>query len=145
VKNFAASGFGKGVLYTAAAVLVSAAVIFGFGASMGEITLGSASGLTTTATTGHGIMIGIGQGLRFLTEGPGLALMAVGGVVGNVVRKHRESAEVAAFQAGQVAKERELALSRRKEKTVEKDKIPDDGYVAEYKRRDAGHDRYIGI
>lgn len=117
----AASGFGKGVLLTAAIVIGGAAVAWGLVAGAGALV--SASGVAATADTG--LMLGASKAVGFLLSGLGAATLAIGGAFGAIadVKKHqgRINEEVARTQAMQFAKARSGQLSKDKQYPLDVD------------------------
>ncbi len=98
----ASSGFGKGLLLTAAIVLGVAALVTGSMAYAGMIDIGNG----VLATFDTGVKIGINNAIGFLKSGFGLATLGIGGALGAVadVRKHQNkmSAEAAQAEARQL-------------------------------------------
>jgi len=121
-----ASGFGKGLLITAGVVLAVTALMFGFGASLGEITIGPA-----TATVEKGIMIGFWKALQFLTHssGWGAVTLAAGGTLGAVVEMNKEPGRISLAQAEELAKQYEI--SRRQGRVQEKEQGPQNNAPAQ--------------
>jgi len=120
----AASGFGKGVLIAAGIILLGGALVFGFSAATGAITVGSALLGATQATAVEAIAIGIPEGIamglsqagNLIFSAGGLGLLGFGGMIGAVsdVRKHQHklTAEMARAESEAYAMEREQGLVR---------------------------------
>jgi hypothetical protein len=113
----AASGFGKGVLLTAAIAIGGAAVAWGYMAEAGSLGAG--------ATIDTGIMHGATKAIGFLLSGFGAATLAVGGALGAVADmwKHhnRISEEVAYMQAKQFTQARSGNISKDKQYALDVD------------------------
>jgi hypothetical protein len=113
----AGSGFGKGVLLVAGAVLIGSALVFGMGAMTGALTVGNALLGATSATFAEGAAIGLSQaGNLLLGSWLGPAIMGIGGAIGAVsdVRKHQHkiTAEMARAEEQAYVLAREEGLLR---------------------------------
>ncbi len=109
----AASGFGKGVLLTAAVVIAGAAVAFGFQAGAGTL-LSEVTGVSPTVATGF--EIGARKAIAFLFgSGLGFATLGVGGALGAVADMKKHNDRINEDMAKVQAKQFEMARSGHKE------------------------------
>jgi hypothetical protein len=114
-KQLASSKFGKWALITGLVIVASTALMFGFGASMGEIAIRTAPnmfspmGATVMATTEQGLMMGAAKGLQFLLHPAGLMTMTAAGTVASYLdTKNKMTPD----QAQQLARQYELSRQR---------------------------------
>ena len=89
IKSFANSGWGKGILITAAAMIVAVALLGGWmGTEPGAF---SVNNLPVT-TFESGFSHGISRAFEFLIRPMGLAVMGIGGAVGAYIQHKKEHA-----------------------------------------------------
>ena len=122
VMTFAASGFGKGLIVTAAVVIIGGALIAAAGATMGLSSVAGIPLMTETAagmmpaTAGEAINAGLVAAGNFLFGGGGLTTLAIGGTLGAVsnVRMHQNmlTADLARSEAETFARLREENLEK---------------------------------
>ncbi|MFW0776617.1 MAG: hypothetical protein ACN2B6_02735 [Rickettsiales bacterium] len=124
VLKFAASGFGKGLIATAAIVVIGGALLAAAGTTMGlssiagislmtEMPLGAAA---AQATVGEAIGAGLTAAGNFLWSAGGVTALAIGGTLGAVsnVRMHQNmlTADLARVEAESFARLREENLAK---------------------------------
>jgi len=118
VKDFSASGFGKGVIFTALAVIGSMALVAG-GMGAGVIGGLAVNGLQVS-TFEAGVSAGITKALEFLASPLlGWTTMAVGGMLGSYIEA-RKNKNLIAKDDARIAKEREALRGRAPQQAVEK-------------------------
>lgn len=117
------TGFGKGALLVAGIVLLGAMT---FGALSGTSPAFDPTiplGMAETQGFGAGLVSGLGAGINFLLQGPGLVLMAMGGTVGAVADVRTRQNEIETQVAQQISMTRETA--RDLEQVQEMGLVPD--------------------
>lgn len=112
VLQVAASGFGKGVLITAAAIAVAMAIGGGYVAIAGDMPVAG----TLMEAFSKGLAGGFGEGLKTLFTTGGIAFLGLGGAFGAIsdARKHHATlmAQIANERAQEYEKERNIAQKK---------------------------------
>lgn len=102
----AASGFGKGLLVTAGAIIGITALIAGYGGFAEQLTVNGVA----IQTFQDGLVAGAKKAIEFLVSGFGLTSLAIGGTLGAVsdVRRHQNklTAEMARAEAAELERKR---------------------------------------
>ena len=101
--NFFSSGFGKGILVIAAAVVAVGIIGGAMAASGGTLSVVGAGGVMVNATVGQGIMVGLIEGLGTLFSTGGAIAMIVGGIAGAALDGKRHPPEMQVEQAQALA------------------------------------------
>lgn len=136
----AASGFGKGVLIAAAALIIGGAVLAAASADAGLFgyAVSSFDGISTLipGTTEQALVEGASHGFgTLLTSGWGMAAMLAGGVLGAVADVRKEQNKISAQQAADLAAgyaaAREQQPAQAPEQTVKQETTPAVAAIAE--------------
>lgn len=115
----AVSGFGKGVLITAAAVLAISMMSGGAAAFIGYIP----AALGSAATVDTGVKMGLAAGFHFLTSVGGLITLLAGGALGSVADTQKYQDRINADMAKAEAARFEQARSQTVAKSVTLQKL----------------------
>ncbi|MDE3016389.1 MAG: hypothetical protein KGI29_05655 [Pseudomonadota bacterium] len=102
-QTVAASGFGKGLLLSAIAVVAAITFTFGFGTYAGILTHGTSAASMVAPTLEEALTAGFGFGLSALASGFGIMAMVIGGTLGAVAETRQQQAKLSTEQAAQLA------------------------------------------
>jgi hypothetical protein len=115
LQNISAGGFTKGLLITAALIVVVMGLVAGWMGANNALTVGK-----ELVTLEGGLAAGITQGFKFLFSGAGLATLGVGAVTGAVLDARSKANDMSLAQAQEMAREQEALRNIQREHSVDR-------------------------